>query len=89
MRTKDVLSKLTPEKIETKTSNNQIMVEEKASYKDQKPQKVCKKLKAKNNEDDVSNYAQFFPGIITEDEKEDEPDEEPKGEPNDEQDVES
>ena len=49
MRTEDVLSKLTPEKIETKTSNNQIMVEEKASCIDQKPKKVCKKLKAKNN----------------------------------------
>ena len=49
MRNKNVLSKLTPEKIETKTSNNQIMVEEKASCIDQKSQKVCKKLKAKNN----------------------------------------
>ena len=49
MQTKNVLSKLTPEKIETKTLNSQIMVEEKASCIDQKPKKVCKKLKAKNN----------------------------------------
>ena len=49
LRTKDVMTKLTLEKIKTKTSNDQIMVEEKASCIDQKPKKVCKKLKAKNN----------------------------------------
>ena len=46
---KDVLSKFTPMKKEITTSNNQIMVKEEATCEDQKPQKVCKKLKAKNN----------------------------------------
>ena len=46
---RNVLSELVPEKIATLISNDEMMVEEKASCEDEKSKKVCQKLKEKND----------------------------------------